>query len=81
MYAAGQELKLERNPIYSGSLTGAKLQESVRTVSVVRHLDGGRIGIQFKGSKVWYSTYLNSEWIQSKNMKYRNLDFITEGNK
>jgi len=74
-YAIGQELNLERNPIYAGSANGAKLQESVRTIGRVEYLDSGRVAIMFKGSKIWYSTYEGSEWIQSKNMRYRNLDF------
>lgn len=71
----GTSLRLERNPIYSGNEVGAKLAESVREVAEVRDLDDGRIGIQFKGSRIWYSTYENSEWLQSKNVKYRKLDW------
>lgn len=74
-FKIGQELNLERNPIYSGSVNGAKLEESVRTIGRVEYLDSGRVAIMFKGSKIWYSTNEGSEWIQSKNMRYRNLDF------
>ncbi len=80
MYLVGQTLKLERNPIYAGSLNGARLQESERTISRVEPYHG-RIGIQFEGSKVWYVAHENSEWITSKNRRYRDLEFIMEGNK
>jgi len=74
-FTPGQKLNLERNPIYNGSVTNAKLQETTREIARVEYHDNGRISLKFKGSKLWYSTRESSEWIQSKNMKYRNLNW------
>jgi len=75
MFTVGQVLNLERNPIYATSVTQAKMQESSRTISVVKHFENGRIGIKFKGSNIWYSVREDSEWITSIGRRYRNLDW------
>jgi hypothetical protein len=74
-FEIGQTLNLERNPIYASSYNGAKLQESSREIAEVRKFDDGRIALKFKGSKIWFSTRQNSEWITSTRVKYRNLDW------
>lgn len=71
MYEVGQALNLERNPIYASSVNNCKLQERTRTISEVWNIDDERTGIRFKGSKIWYTTTEGSEWIQSRNVKYR----------
>ena len=72
-FTAGQKIRLERNPIYASSVTNVRLQETTREIAEVQHLPNNRIGIKFKGSKIWYSTYEGSEWIQSQNVKSHNI--------
>ncbi len=74
-YAVGDILSLERNPIYASSASNARLTESVRVISEVSEIPEGRILIRFEGSKVWYSTHANSEWIGNIERRYRNLNF------
>ena len=68
MYVVGQTLKLERNPIYAGSQSGARLQESERTISRVE-FSHGRIRIQFEGSKISVSSVIlpSGQEYQSEN--------------
>lgn len=74
-YRIGQKVNVERVVIYAGNEIGGRLQGSIRIISAVMTSDHGTL-VQFKGSKVWFTA--NTEYFESRNRRYRNLDWTQE---